>query len=181
MKINCSVYIATSLDGFIAKPDGNIEWLHDPSFTIEGEDFGYSDYMGSIDALIMGRNTFEQVLTFGDWPYQKPVIVLSSKSLNITEELEEKVHLTGGSPVEILDWATKKFGYKSFYIDGGTTIQRFLSASLIDQLTITKIPVILGQGIPLFDKIANDLRLELIDLIKFENGFVQLIYQPKYK
>ncbi len=181
MKISCSVYIATSLDGFIAKPDGDVEWLHDPSFTIEGEDFGYSRFISSIDALIMGRKTFEKVLTFGDWPYEKPVITLSSNSLIIAKELEGKIHLMNGSPSEVLNQATKKFGYKSFYIDGGTTIQRFLSAGLIDQLIITKIPVILGQGIPLFDKMNSNLNLELLDSTKFDNGFVQLTYQPKYQ
>lgn len=179
MNTTCSVYIATSLDGFIAKPDGDIDWLHNPSFTIEGEDFGYSDYIESIDALIMGRNTFEQVLRFGDWPYQKPVIVLSSKSLNIAEELNGKVHHMSGSPYEVLSQA-KELGYKNFYIDGGKTIQKFLNAGLIQQLIITKIPVILGSGIPLFGELDKDIELELLNSTGFDNGFVQLTYKPKY-
>ena len=179
MKASCSVYIATSLDGFIAKKDGDINWLHNPSFIIEGEDFGYSEFMNSVDALIMGRNSFEKVLTFGDWPYQKPVIVLSSKLLTIPDELADKVYHMKGSPSEVLDQA-EAMGYKNFYIDGGKTIQQFLNAGLIEKLIITKIPVILGSGIPLFGKLEKDLELKLLNSTEFTNGFVQLTYKPKY-
>ncbi len=179
MKASCSVYIATSLDGFIAKEDADINWLHNPSFIIEGEDFGYSEFMNSVDALIMGRNSFEKVITFGDWPYQKPVIVLSSKSLTIPDELTDKVYYMNGTPSEVLDQA-KEMGYKNFYIDGGKTIQQFLNAGLIEKLIITKIPVILGSGIPLFGKLEKDLELKLLNSTEFKNGFVQLTYKPKY-
>lgn len=179
MNTTCSVYIATSLDGFIAKPDGDIDWLLNPSFTLEGEDFGYSEFMNSVDALIMGRNTFEKVLTFGDWPYQKPVIVLSSKLLTFPDELRGKVHHMSGSSYEVLRQA-KELNFKNFYIDGGRTIQQFLNAGLIQQLIITKIPVILGSGIPLFGELDKDIELELLNSIEFDNDFVQLTYKPKY-
>ena len=180
MKNTCSVFIATSLDGFIAKPDGDIGWLDHPSYTIEGESFGYIEFFSSIDAIIMGRNSFEKVLSFGgDWPYEKPVIVLTTKVIALPDKLNEKVILMSGSPAEIVKEASN-LGFHHFYIDGGITIQHFLHAGLIDQIIITKIPVLLGDGIPLFGPLKEDLLLELISVKEFENGFAQLTYKPKY-
>ena len=179
MSTTCKVFIATSLDGFIAKPDGNIEWLDHPSYIIDGEDFGYIEFFSGIDAIVMGRNSYEKVLSFDiDWPYEKPVIVLSTKTLSLPKELEGKVILMNGNPLEITEQCTE-LGFHSLYIDGGITIQQFLRAGLIDELTITKIPVILGDGIPLFRNL-DDILLELLKVKSYDNGFVQLTYKPKY-
>ena len=169
--MKCSVYIATSLDGFIAKPDGDIEWLDHPDYVLKdkNEDFGFYAFMNSIDALVMGRHTFEKVLSFGEWPYKKPVIVLSRKKRVIP-----------GEPHDVLEKASKK-GFNHLYIDGGKTIQQFLNAGLINKLVITIIPVLLGEGIPLFGKLKSDLKLELLSSLEFENGFTKLTYEPIYK
>ncbi|MCG8373810.1 MAG: dihydrofolate reductase family protein [Balneolales bacterium] len=179
--MKCSVYIATSLDGFIAKPDGDIEWLDHPDYILKDkkEDFGFYAFMDSVDALVMGRHTFEKVLSFGEWPYEKPVIVLSSKNIALPEHLQGKVLLMNGSPEEIVKKSTES-GFRHLYIDGGKTIQQFLNAGLIDVITITRIPVLLGQGIPLFGETEYDINLELISCSEFENGFVMLTYEPIY-
>jgi dihydrofolate reductase len=178
-KTTCSVFIANSLDGFIAKPDGDIDWLHHPDYTIEGEDFGYTRFMESIDAIIMGRNSFEKVLSFDGWHYDKPVLVLSSSLKSVPEAVSDKAEILNGSPEEVLSKLASK-GLHHFYIDGGKTIQNFLNAGLIDEMIITKIPVLLGEGIPLFGPLEKDLQLKLIGSESFDNGFVQLTYKPQY-
>lgn len=180
--MKCSVYIATSLDGFIAKTDDDIEWLDHPDYILEdkNEDFGFYGFMDSVDALVMGRRTFEKVLSFGEWPYEKPVIVLSSKSDLVPDHLDGKALTMNGSPKDIVKKCSE-LGYNHLYIDGGKTIQEFLNAQLIDQLTITKIPVLLGEGIPLFGQTEYNINLELISCTSYKNGFVILIYRPKYK
>lgn len=179
--MKCSVYIATSLDGFIAKPDGDIEWLDHPDYVLKdkNEDFGFYAFMNSVDALVMGRHTFEKVLSFGEWPYEKPVIVLSRKKRVIPAHLMGKIQFMDGEPHDILEKTSKK-GFNHLYIDGGKTIQRFLNARLIDVITITKIPVLLGKGIPLFGETKKDINMELISCTQYENGFVMVMYEPIY-
>lgn len=180
--MKCSIYIATSLDGFIAKPDGDIEWLDHPDYVLKDkkEDFGFYTFMDSVDALVMGRHTFEKVLSFGgEWPYQKPVVVLTIQQITIPEKLTEKVILMSGTPKEIVAKCAEQ-GFKHLYIDGGKTIQQFLNAELIDVITITKIPVLLGEGIPLFGKTEKDIHMELISCTRYENGFVMVVYEPIY-
>ena len=173
-----SVFIATSLDGFIAREDGDIEWLNDANKVApEGEDCGYSAFMNSVDVLVMGRNTFEKVLSFGPWHYgDKPVIVLSSNKLEIPENLPETVSCSSESPVVLSDRLAKK-GAKRIYVDGGITIQRFLAEGLIKDITITVIPVILGRGIPLFDSVGKDIPLKHISTTAYDFGFVQSTYE----
>ncbi|RNC85880.1 MAG: dihydrofolate reductase [Balneola sp.] len=180
--MKCSVYIAASLDGFIAKPDGDIEWLDHPDYILKdkNEDFGFYTFMDSVDALVMGRHTFEKVLSFGEWPYEKPVVVLSSKLNSIPGDLEGKVIPMSGSPKEIVAQCAER-GFNHLYIDGGKTIQQFLNAELIDVITITKIPVLLGDGIPLFGKTEKDIYMELISCTQYENGFVMVVYEPIYR
>ncbi len=176
MEIKCSVYIATSLDGFIAKPDGNTNWLHNPEYVLEGEDFGYNAFMESVSALIMGRHTYEQVLTFKEWPYIKPVFVLSSKNLKVPEELKGKIQFLNGNLSEVLSELSQQ-GFRHFYVDGGKTIQQFLNQGLIKELTITQIPLLLGDGIPLFGSLEKELKLNLISSKGYENGFVKSTYE----
>ncbi|MBN4054240.1 dihydrofolate reductase [Nitrospira defluvii] len=153
-----SVFIATSLDGFIARENGDLDWLDAANKTVsEGEDCGYVAFMDSVDVLVMGRNTYEQVLSFGDWPYQnKPVIVLSSKPLEISASIRDTVSYSSESPKDLCLRLSQE-GVKRIYIDGGITIQGFLSAGLVNDITITLIPVVLGSGKPLFGALDNDI------------------------
>jgi len=175
MRPKVSVYIATSLDGFIARENGDIEWLHEGPH-LEGEDFGYAAFMGSVDVLVMGRRSFEKVLTFGEWPYTKRVVVLSSGEVAIPERLSGKVEGTSLPPAALLDRLSKE-GATHVYLDGGVTIQRFLAEGLVDELTITRIPVLLGQGLPLFGPLGKDVRLDHVETRAFDNGFVQSKYR----
>ncbi len=176
MKAKCSVYIATSVDGFIAKSDGNIDWLHNPEYNIEGEGFGFFEFIESVSALIMGRNTYEKVLSFGEWPYTKPVFVLTSKTRTVPKHLKNKVHFISGEPSDII-FKLRDEGFQHFYIDGGKTIQEFLRYGLISQLIITKIPILLGEGISLFGPLNKELKLKLISSQNYENGFVKSTYE----
>lgn len=176
--MKCSVYIATSVDGFIAKPDGDIEWLHRPEYSAAGmKGLSYNDFIKSIDAIVMGRHSFEKVLSFDSWPYgDMQVIVLSSKELEIPENLKEIVRRESGEPEQIVSRLEAE-GKKHLYIDGGVTIQRFLDAKMIHELTITKIPILLGSGIPLFVSGGVEQPLELIESFESDNGFVQERYK----
>ena len=178
MNIKCSVYVATSVDGFIAKPDGDIEWLHRPEYgASEMKGLRYDDFMSSVDALVMGRNTYEKVLSFPEWPYAStPVIVLSTKTKDVPQHLQGKVRFLAGAPERVVSELAAE-GRTHLYIDGGVTIQQFLHAGLIDELTITRIPVLLGAGIPLFGHLATEQRLRLIRADESENGFVQERYK----
>jgi len=178
MNLRASVFIATSLDGFIARTDGKLDWLDAANATVpEGEDCGYHAFFESIDVLIMGRKTYEQVLSFGQWSYEtKPVIVLSRNKIEIPEQLAQTVSHSSESPKELCERLSKE-GAKRLYIDGGVTIQRFLAEELINDLTITVIPVILGRGIPLFGMLKKDISLKHIATKTYDFGFVQLSYQ----
>lgn len=183
-----SVYIATSLDGFIAREDGALDWLpgsgEDESAEGESgegesgdEDYGYYEFMKSVDVLVMGRNTYEMVLSFGDWPYgDKRVVVLSSKPLQIPDNLAQTVEASAKSPPDLAK-QLEESGARHLYIDGGKTIQGFLNADLIDELIITTIPVLIGSGIPLFGPLTRDKKLRHIETRSFKNSFVQSKYQ----
>lgn len=150
-KLN-KVFIATSLDGFIADKEGNIDWLHSIP-NPDKIDMGYNDFISKVDAIIMGRNTFETVLGFGiDWPYKIPVFVLSNTLKSLPEKLKnENVELISGPLKEVLVFVNNK-NLNRLYIDGGKTIQNFLEEDLIHEMTITIIPILLGEGIHLFSK-----------------------------
>ena len=154
------VYIATSLDGYIADKNGGLEWLHSiPNPT--GDDFGFQAFMDRVDALIMGRTTFETVCSFDcDWPYSKPVFVLSNSLAQIPEGYQDKAFLVRGELSEIIA-ELKQQGYMDLYIDGGATIQSFLTEDLIDEIIVTSIPVLLGGGTPLFGELASPLHFRL--------------------
>ncbi|GIU31781.1 dihydrofolate reductase family protein [Shewanella schlegeliana] len=166
------VYIATSLDGFIADKDNKVDWLHDIP-NPEGSDLGFSDFMTRIDALVMGRNTLGVVLSFGiDWPYTKPVFVLSNTLTRVPEGLEGKVFLVKGPLKEVLKQINAQ-GYHELYIDGGKTIQSFLQEDLIDELIITTIPVLLGGGISLFGELASPLKFKHVKAERLVDYLVQ--------
>ena len=171
--MKATIFCATSLDGFIAREDGDVSWLGDPPEG--GDDGGFSALMESIDFVVMGRNTFDKVLTFGMWPYRKPVIVLTSRSLNVPENLSEKVEAMSGAADEIVA-ALERRGAQHLYIDGGDTVRRFLQAGWIQNLIITTVPILIGSGIPLFGKLENDIKLKHLGTRALGNGLVQNEY-----
>lgn len=174
MTVKISVYIAASLDGFIARKNGDLDWL--PAGEEGGEDFGYAEFMSTIDYVVMGRNTFEKVLTFRGWHYDKKVIALTSRDLTIPPQLTNKVEALHLSPRELVHEMGRR-GADHIYLDGGVTIQRFLRESLVNEMTITTIPILLGEGLPLFGKLEKDIKLELVKSESFKNGFVQNKYK----
>jgi dihydrofolate reductase len=177
MTITTSVYIATSLDGFIAREDGSIDWLMEANNAVpEGEDCGYAEFMSSVDVLIMGRNTYEQVAGFQPWPYEgKRVVVLTSREVDFRQG--PKIHLekSAEAPQELLKRLSAE-GCKHAYVDGGKVIQSFLSNGLIHRLTLTTIPVLIGQGRPLFGSVSTDLKFKLTHSKAYDFGFVQTTY-----
>ncbi len=177
MSARVSVFIATSLDGFIARKGGNLDWLDAANETVpSGEDCGYGEFMQSVDALVMGRNTFEKVLSFGDWPYgDTAVTVLSRNPIRFPNSLPDTVKHSSEVPKTLCNRLSNE-GVKHIYVDGGITIQRFLTEGLIDDILITVIPVLLGEGIPLFGPLAQDISLTHTGTKAFDFGFVQLRY-----
>ena len=175
--MKASVFIATSLDGFIARRDGGIDWLDNPETESSSEDHGYHDFIASIDTIVMGRNSYEKVRSFGiPWPYEKPVVVLTSRPLTIPDELALRVSQLSGSVEDVVN-ALESRGAKHLYVDGGVTVQSFLKAGLIQRLIITTIPVLLGDGIRLFGSLDRDVRLRHVVTKTFRGGLVQTEYE----
>jgi len=177
--MKASVYIATSLDGFIARADGGLDWLPGAEGeSTAGEDYGYREFMDSVDYLVMGRKTFEFVATFaGEWPYGgKRVVVLSSRPLELPKHVAGRVEWMSGSPGEVVSRLAER-GAQHLYVDGGKTIQGFLAAGLIQQLIITQVPVLIGEGIPLFGPLPHDIKLRHIETQSFPSGLVQSRYE----
>lgn len=177
-KPKVTVYIATSLDGFIARPDGDLDWLDAASAMVpEGEDCGYHALMESVDFLVMGRRTYEKVLSFGEWPYAKTkVVVLSSTEVDLPDPAKGDVPQMAGDPQQVCAQLAE-LGANHLYVDGGVTIQRFLAAGLVDEITITLIPVLLGRGIPLFGEMPSDVKIHCLEAKHYDFGFVQLKYR----
>ncbi len=173
--MKASVFIATSLDGFIARKNGDVDWLGDQEEG--GDDGGFGKFMKTVDALVMGRNTFEKVQSFGVWPYGSTrVVVLTNRPLNISEELAFTVETMSGTPSEVVAVLSTQ-GAQHLYVDGGKTIQTFLDSGAIQRIIITRLPVLLGQGIPLFGPLQQDVKLLHIETRTFENGNVQSEYE----
>lgn len=169
------VYIASSLDGYIADKNGGVDWLPSPNGK---DDFGYGKFMDSIDALVMGRNTFQTVLSFdGEWFYTKKVFVISNTLKTIPENLKDKVELIQGTPKELVSKLNDK-GYNNLYIDGSKTIQGFLKDDLIDELTITTVPVLLGGGVSLFGSLETQINFKHKET-KVLDGMVQSFYTKR--
>jgi dihydrofolate reductase len=152
------VYIAASLDGYIATTEGGLDWLMEIP-NPEGSDYGFAEFMNKIDALVMGRNTFEKVLTFDEWVYDKPVFVLSNSLSTIPDNIAGKAEIINGELNSVIKQLNSR-GYKNLYIDGGKTIQGFLDADLIDHLIVTHVSILLGDGIPLFGKLSESMKFK---------------------
>jgi dihydrofolate reductase len=167
-----SVFIGISVDGFIARPNGDLDFLPPGG----GEPHGYDEFIASVDALVIGRNTFETVLAFPDWPYgDKRVVVLSSRSLDLSAVRGGVVEQMAGPPTEIISRLAAS-GISHLYVDGAITIQRFLRQGLIQRLIITRVPVLIGDGIPLFGTLPRDIRLRHIATQHYPSGLVKTEY-----
>lgn len=170
--MKASVFIGASVDGFIARADGGLDWL-----PAEPEPHGYEEFIAGVDAIVIGRKTFETVLGFDGWPYgDKRVVVLSSSPVDFSKVVGGVVEQMGGEPADVVAQLAAS-GARHAYIDGGITIQRFLRAGLIQRLIITRIPVLLGDGIPLFGSLPHDVRLRHIATRDYPSGLVQTEYE----
>jgi dihydrofolate reductase len=175
--MRATVYIATSVDGFIAREDGGIDWLPEGGGEEGGEDYGYQEFVDSVDAIVMGRSTYELASSFGSWPYgEKPVVVLSSRRVVIPEAIARTVEAMAAAPREVVRHLAQR-GFGHLYVDGGRTIQGFLGEGLIDRLILTKVPVLIGSGIPLFGALPHDVGLRHLETLQFDNGLVQSKYE----
>jgi dihydrofolate reductase len=172
--ITCSVFVGTSIDGFIARRDGSLDWLPPGG----GEEHGYTAFLASVDAVVMGRGTFETVLTFDRWPFEKPVIVLTAREPAVRLPPGTRVEFMSGAPGDVVRRLAQR-GMTHLYIDGGITIQRFLHAGLIDRMTITRVPVIIGEGIPLFGPTSRDVRLDHVSTRSYASGLVTTEYSVR--
>lgn len=169
-------FMAMSLDGYIARTDGDLDWLMKQK--TEGEDHGYDAFMASVDGLVMGRGTFEKVLSFDDWPYHKPVIVMSRtlSDTDIPEQLHGKVHVSALEPALLMQELAGK-GWTRAYVDGGKVVQSFLRAGLIFDITITHIPILIGGGLPFFGGLDHDIDLEHTETRSYPSGLVSSTYR----
>ncbi len=177
MRPRVSVYIATSVDGFIARKDGNIDWLEEFNAKVpEGEDLGYAAFMNDIDVLVMGRRTYEKVLEHPTWPYHKKrMLVMSSKPIKFPKKVPNSVSHSKECPAHLCRRLGTE-GVRRIYVDGGATIQRFLAAGVLDDMIITTLPILLGEGTPLFGPLPGDVQLKCTKTKTFKFGFVQLHY-----
>ncbi len=166
-----SVFVGTSLDGFIARKNGSFDFLPD-----EPEPHGYEEFFATVDAIVMGRNSFEVILPFPSWPYgQKPVVVLSSRPIDLSTVRNGVVQHMSGEPAEIVARLAAS-GLRHLYVDGGVTVQRFLRAGLVDHITVTRVPVLIGEGIPLFGSLPRDVKLRHITTQTYPSGLVKSEY-----
>ena len=167
-----SVFVGISVDGFIARRNGAFDFLDAGG----SEPHGYDEFVKTVDAHVIGRNTYEVVLGFGEWAYgKKRVVVLSSQPLDFSKVRGGNVEQMSGEPQEIIARLAAT-GAKHLYVDGGVTVQRFLRAGLVDQLTITRVPILIGEGIPLFGALPNDVKLHHIATTSYKGGLVKSEY-----
>lgn len=174
--ISAHVFIAISLDGFIARADGDIGWLlqrDDPT-----EDHGYSDFIADKDMIVMGRGSYEKVVTFDKWPYDRPILVLSKQLAGtlVPEALKGKVRFANLAPKDALEELTRQNVHR-VYVDGGQLVQSFLRDGLINDMVITTVPVLIGSGRPLFGPLPQDIDLALVSCRSFPSGLVQSTYR----
>lgn len=172
----CVAYMAASLDGYIARKDGGLEWLN--QVAVEGEDYGYSAFMATVDALVMGRGTFAKVMGFAEWPYPGVKVVVASASLreaDLPAALRGKVALSDATPAELVAQLAAD-GARCVYVDGGRLVTSFLEAGLLSRVIISRVPVLLGGGIPLFGSLGRELELQHQSTRAFASGLVQSDY-----
>lgn len=170
--MTCTVFVGTSVDGFIARTNGDLDFLPVDG----GEPHGFDEFYATVDAVVIGRNTFEKVLTLGPWFYgRKRVVVLSSRPVDLSAVRGGVVEQMSGPPENIVS-QLEASGAHSLYVDGGITIQSFLRAGLINRMIVTRVPVLIGDGIPLFGTLPHDLQLRHVATRDFSSGLVQSEY-----
>lgn len=176
--VTAHVFIATSLDGFIARPDGDIAWLLQRD--APDEDHGYVDFIADKDLIVMGRGTYEKALNLGPWAYDRPVLVLSKHLADaaVPEALQGKVQFSASAPGELME-ALAAQNVRRIYVDGGQLVQSFLRAGLIADMVITTVPVLLGSGRRLFGALSGDVDWALVSSRSFPSGLVQSCYRLK--
>ena len=174
--MNTIVYVGTSLDGFIARTNGEFDWLS--RFANDEAIRAYEELISRIDAIVIGRGTFEKVLTFSTWPYEKRVFVLSTSIKEAPENIREKVTILSMEPGALLSYLSS-MGYSTIYIDGGKVIQAFLKEDLINELIVSKVPTLIGSGISLFGYLDHDLEFIHIKTDVCSNGLVRSYYERK--
>ncbi|USX18102.1 dihydrofolate reductase family protein [Oxalobacteraceae bacterium OTU3REALA1] len=170
------VFIATSLDGYIARSDGDIDWLlerDDPA-----EDHGYADFIADKEMIVMGRGSYEKALSFDKWHYDRPVLVLSKQLAGrpVPSSLQGKVRFSDLSPVETMRELAEQ-NVRRVYVDGGQVVQSFLREGLIEDMVVTTVPVLIGAGKPLFGALPGDVDLTLVSSRAFPSGLVQTTYR----
>lgn len=172
--MKCSVFCGTSVDGFIARLDDTFDFLD----TGGNAPHGFTEFFASIDVVVLGRRTFDVVRKMGhfDLYRKKHVVVLSSSRLELPASKVVKLEQMSGTPQEIVATLEKR-GFKHAYVDGGITIQKFLAAGLIDAITVTRVPVLIGTGIPLFGPVPRDIPLAHVKTKSFAGGLVQSVYE----
>ena len=172
------VFIATSLDGFVARPDHQLDWL--TSIDTRGQDMGYDTFMASVDGIVMGRGSFETVCGFPEWPYKKPVVVMSRSltDADLPEALRGRVRLSRLEPAAVMQMLEDE-GWSRVYVDGGALVQSFLRDGLIADLIVTTAPVLIGAGKRLFGALNEDMMLETSSVTQFECGMVQTHYRVR--
>jgi len=176
--MKASVYIGTSLDGFIARTDGDIDWL--TPYADDDAIHAYEQFMKEIDVIAIGRGTFEKVLSFPAWPYDKKTFIMSSSLKQLPDTIKNKATLLSIKPKELLSYLSG-MGFSSVYIDGGKLIQSFLAEDLINDLIISKVPVLIGNGIPLFGFLSADLQFKHMRTETQSNGLVRSYYKRESK
>lgn len=172
-----SVFVGTSLDGFIARKNGSLDFL--PS--VGADPNGYLEFLATIDACVIGRKTYEWVLdwmrrTHGPWPYEKPVFVLTRKPSRVRIPKPVKCEVWNCSPKRAAALLEKR-GFRHVYVDGGRTIQAFLRAGLIQRIIVNRYPVLIGQGVPLFGELPHDIRLRHVSTKAYPKGLVKSEYE----
>ena len=170
----CLVFIATSLDGYIARADGSIEWLH--MVELEGEDYGFKAFMDGVDAVVMGRKTYDTVAGFdGPWPYEgKRLVVLTHRA----SDPKHGETFYAGEVAALVEQLGRE-GVRNIYIDGGEVVTQFLKAELVDRMTVSLIPTTLGAGRPLFCGGHPERRWTLEHSRAWPTGLVQVTYAPR--
>jgi dihydrofolate reductase len=171
--MKASVFVGTSVDGFIARHNGDFDFLPEGG----GEPHGYTEFIATVDVLVIGRNTFDKVLTFDKWPYDDlRVVVLSNRAIDTSAIRGGRVEHMAGPPQEIVSRLAAS-GAQHAYIDGGITVQQFLRAGLIQRLVITRVPVLVGEGIPLFGSLPHDVKLRHLSTQTYASGLVKSEYE----
>jgi dihydrofolate reductase len=168
------VYIGTSLDGFIAGIDGDIEWL--VKFQNQEVIHSYEQFISKIDAIVLGRGSFEKVLSFPSWPYDKPVFVLSSSMDQVPDQVKGKATILSMGPKELLNYLANE-EFSNIYVDGGKVIQGFLREDCIDEMIITRVPELIGAGIPLFGFLDHAIPFIHVKTNIYSNGLVKSHYE----